>query len=238
MSTDIQRHDELSAALDAIVRSYDGPGEINNLDSAALPNERKVIEAYEHLKPIIYMGFYSKRALNRGNLRYALSERLYPACEILVEQIARACNYEHSVGRCPGRPPTWAEEVMLQLVRGIPALRTRLNGDVLAAFHGDPAAPSVEEVVFSYPSIEAITAYRIAHELHVAGVPLLPRIITEYAHSLTGMDIHPGASVGERFFVDHGTGVVIGAVLALVWMLLVTALAARAAKRGGDKRRK
>ncbi|MCA9578807.1 MAG: serine acetyltransferase [Polyangiales bacterium] len=211
MTTDIKRHEELAQLLDAIVQSYDGPEEINNLDSAALPNERKVIEAYEHLKPIIYMGFYSKRSLNRGNLRYAVSEHLYPACEILVEQIGRACTYEHRVGRCPGKPPSWGEEATLRLVQRIPMLRARLNGDVLAAYQGDPAAPSVEEVVFSYPSIEAITAYRIAHELHIAGVPLLPRIITEYAHSLTGMDIHPGAVVGERFFVDHGTGVVIGA---------------------------
>jgi serine O-acetyltransferase len=211
MTSDITRHEDLSSALDDIVASYDGPEEINNLDSAALPNERKVIEAYEHLKPILYMGFYSKRSLNRGNLRYALSERLYPATEILVEQISRACTYEHRVGRCPGKPVNWSEEATLRLVRAIPRLRTRLNGDVVAAFQGDPAAASVEEVVFAYPSIEAITAYRIAHELHIAGVPLLPRIITEYAHSITGMDIHPGATVGERFFVDHGTGVVIGA---------------------------
>ena len=211
MTSDITRHEDLSSALDDIVASYDGPEEINNLDSAALPNERKVIEAYEHLKPILYMGFYSKRSLNRGNLRYALSERLYPATEILVEQISRACTYEHRVGRCPGKPVNWSEEATLRLVRAIPRLRTRLNGDVVAASQGDRAAASVEEVVFAYPSIEAITAYRIAHELHIAGVPLLARIITEYAHSITGMDIHPGATVGERFFVDHGTGVVIGA---------------------------
>ena len=237
MARPLIRIDDLERTIDDVVQSYDGPEEINNLDSAALPNERKVIEAYEHLKPIIYMGFYSKRSLNRGNLRYAVSEHLYPACEILVEQIGRACTYEHRVGRCPGKPPSWGEEATLRLVQRIPMLRARLNGDVLAAFHGDPAAPSVEEVVFSYPSIEAITAYRIAHELHIAGVPLLPRIITEYAHSLTGMDIHPGATVGERFFVDHGTGVVIGATCVIgndVKLYQGVTLGALSLPRGGS----
>ena len=211
MSTELSRHADLTQAIDDLVSSYEGPLEINNLDSAALPNERKVIEAYTHLKPAIYMGFYSKRPLTHGNLRYALSEHIVPASEILVEQIERACTYERRMGRCPGRPPGWSETATLQLIQSLPALRETLNGDVLAAYRGDPAAASVEEVVFSYPSIEAITGYRIAHALHAIGVPLLPRIITEFAHSQTGMDIHPGARIGERFFVDHGTGVVIGA---------------------------
>lgn len=211
MGRDVRRHSDLESVIDRIVESYDGPAEINNLDSAALPNERKVIEAYEHLKPVLYMGFYSRRALNRGNLRYGVSEHLYPAAEILVDQIERACTYEQRMGRCPGKPDGWSEEVVLRLFNKLPALRQTLNTDVLAAFHGDPAAPSVEEVVFSYPVVEAVTAYRIAHELHTSGVPLLPRIITENAHSRTGMDIHPAAQIGSSFFVDHCTGVVIGA---------------------------
>src|SRR4029077_19328300 len=96
------------------------------------------------------------------------------------------------------------------LVRRIPALRALLSKDVLAAFQGDPAANSVEEVIFSYPSIEAITTHRIAHELYREGVPMLPRIMSEHAHATTGIDLHPGARIGESFFIDHGTGVVIG----------------------------
>ena len=99
---------------------------------------------------------------------------------------------------------------MLRLFHALPALRRTLNSDVLAAYDGDPAAKSVEEVVFSYPAIEAITAYRIAHVLYLEQLPMIPRIISEYAHGKTGIDIHPGAQIGERFFIDHGTGVVIG----------------------------
>jgi serine O-acetyltransferase len=120
-------------------------------------------------------------------------------------------SYEKSMGRKPSaRGPEWAEEVVLRFLRAVPELRRLLNSDVLAAFDGDPAAKSVEEVVFSYPAIEAITAYRVAHCLYRDGVPMIPRIISEYAHSKTGIDIHPGAQIGERFFIDHGTGVVIG----------------------------
>src|SRR6185369_1656661 len=100
--------------------------------------------------------------------------------------------------------------VVLGLLREIPNLRAILSKDVLAAFQGDPAANGVEEVIFSYPSIEAITVHRIAHQLYREGVPMLPRIMSEHAHTTSGIDIHPGAQIGESFFIDHGTGVVIG----------------------------
>jgi serine O-acetyltransferase len=202
----------LEQAIDDVVASYSGPEDINNLESAALPNKRAVIEAFNHLKPAIYLGFYSKRPLDASNLRGELSAHLYPAYEILVEQINRAVTYEERVGRAAGlRSPGWSEEMVLGLIRGLPELRRLLDGDVKAAFEGDPAANSFEEVIFSYPTIEAITAYRIAHVLHQAQVPMIPRIISEHAHGRTGIDIHPGARIGERFFIDHGTGVVVGA---------------------------
>jgi serine O-acetyltransferase len=200
---------DLEASIDAIVRSYDGPEEINNLDTAALPNKRAVVEAFKHLRPLIYMGFYSLRGLDRDNLRYAVSEHVYPAYEALVEQIARVLLYQerfHGEKHAPG----FAEEVVIALFRRLPEIRLTLNSDLVAAFEGDPAAKSIEEIVFSYPAVEAITAYRVAHEIHIAGVPIIPRIISEYAHSQTGVDIHPGAQVGPRFFLDHGTGVVVG----------------------------
>jgi serine O-acetyltransferase len=197
-------------ALDRLVASYDGPEEINNLESAALPNKRAVIDAFNHLKPLIYLGFYSTRSLNRDNLRYALSEHLYPAYEILVEQIDRAVTYEVQLGRAAPRHPGWSDAAVLRLFDALPALRQKLNGDVVGAQEGDPAANSIEEVIFSYPAIEAITAYRLAHVLYQDQVPMIPRIISEYAHSKTGIDIHPGAQIGDRFFIDHGTGVVIG----------------------------
>jgi len=201
----------LEQAIDDVVESYAGPEDINNLESAALPNKRAVIDAFNHLKPAIYLGFYSKRPIDATNLRSELSAHLYPAYEILVEQINRAVTYEERMGRTPSRRgPGWSEEMVLGLLRGLPELRRVLDGDVKAAFEGDPAANSFEEVIFSYPTIEAITAYRIAHVLHQARVPMIPRIISENAHGRTGIDIHPGARIGQRFFIDHGTGVVIG----------------------------
>jgi serine O-acetyltransferase len=211
-----KRHQDLEDVIDLIAASYDNGEEINNLDSAALPNKRAVITAYNHIAPVLYMGFYSTRALNRTNLRYAISEHLYPAQDILVEQIDRAVRYREQMGQCSvAKPDGWSEEVVLRLLERIPELRRLLNTDVVAAFEGDPAASSIEEVVFSYPSVQAITAYRVAHELFSADVPMIPRIITEHAHSKTGIDINPGAEIGESFFIDHGTGVVIGATAVL-----------------------
>jgi len=204
-------HRDVEAALDKLVASYAAPEEINNLESAALPNKRAVIDAFNHLKAAIYLGFYSTRALTRDNLRNAIGEHVNPACEMLVEQINRAVTYEERLGRAAAsREPGWSEQAVLRLINVLPELRRTLNGDVLAAYDGDPAAQSIEEVIFSYPAIEAITAHRIAHILYLERVPMIPRIISEYAHSKTGIDIHPGASIGERFFIDHGTGVVIG----------------------------
>jgi serine O-acetyltransferase len=207
-----QRHQDLEDVIDVVAGSYDSDEEINNLESADLPNKRAVITAFNHIMPVLYMGFYSTRALNRTNLRYALSEHLYPAQDILVEQICRAIRYQERMGRATEpKPEGWSEEVVLRLFHKIPELRRILNTDVRAAFEGDPAASSIEEVVFSYPSIRAISAYRVAHELFLDGVPMIPRIITEHAHSRSGIDINPGAQIGESFFIDHGTGVVIGA---------------------------
>ena len=207
-----QRHQDLEDVIDVITASYDGDDEINNLDSADLPNKRAVITAFNHIMPVLYMGFYSTRALNRTNIRYALSEHLYPAQDILVEQLCRAIRYQERMGRVREKKPEgWSEEVVLRLFEKIPELRRMLNADVRAAYEGDPAASSIEEVVFSYPSIRAISAYRVAHELFLEEVPMIPRIITEHAHSKSGIDINPGAQIGESFFIDHGTGVVIGA---------------------------
>jgi serine O-acetyltransferase len=201
---------DLERAIDEVVLSYDGPEEINNLESAALPNRRAVIEAYQHLQQVLYMGFYSLRSLTRTNLRYSVSEHLYPAHEILVDQIARARCYEEGQRRLDPCNPGWSEKVVLELFQQLPELRRTLSGDVVAAFQGDPAAASIEEIVFSYPGIRALTAYRLAHVLYEAGIPMIPRIISEHAHSETGIDIHAGARIGKRFFIDHGTGVVIG----------------------------
>ncbi len=201
---------ELEQAIDALAASYDSALEINNLESALLPSRRVVIEAFRSLVPALFMGFYSTRSLSQATLKSSMREHLVPAFEALVEQIQRAMRYEARLGRGEDHEAGWAEEVVLRLFRELPRLRALLNTDVVAAYDGDPAAKSIEEIVFSYPAVRAITAHRIAHQLHLSGVPMLPRIISEHAHSETGIDIHAGARIGERFFIDHGTGVVIG----------------------------
>ena len=211
MATEPKRFRELEAAIDAVVASYGGQLEIDNLESAALPNKRTVIEALEHVKSAIFVGFYATQALTRDNLRQGIAEHLYAGHHMLVDQIERALTYDHRMGRTSCRLPTGSgESVVLSLFAELPELRRLINADVRAAYEGDPAARNIEEVVFSYPSIEAVVAYRIANRLHRAGVPMIPRIITEHAHAQTGIDISPGATIGERFFIDHGTGVVIG----------------------------
>jgi serine O-acetyltransferase len=229
---------DLEAAIDAISESYEGPLAINNLESAALPNRRAVIEAYRHIAPMIYMGFYSTRPLSRRNLRYSISEHAYPAYERLCEQIHRAITYEKTCGPPGSANDEFARDAAMKLFRRLPALREMLNEDAMTAFSLDPAARSVEEVVFSYPTLEAITAHRVAHELWLCGVPLIPRIISEYAHSRTGIDIHPAASLGRRLFIDHGTGVVVGETTRIgddVKLYQGVTLGALSTKRGAEQ---
>jgi serine O-acetyltransferase len=201
---------DLERAIDGITDSYEQPSAINNLESAALPNRQAVIDAYRHIAPVIYMGFYSTRPLSRNNLRYSISEHVYPAYENLCEQIQRAISYELTCRRMHEDAAAFAHRAAMHLFHALPRLREMLNEDAVTAYELDPAARSVEEVVFSYPTLEAITAYRVAHVLHQQGVPMIPRIISEYAHSRTGIDIHPGARIGRKLFIDHGTGVVVG----------------------------
>lgn len=202
----------LEPILDALVESYAGPELINNLETYALPNRRHVIDAFAHLQHLLFLGFFSTRKLTPTNLRVALAEHLMGAEEILGEQIERAAKWEdREAPDDQRRGREWCDGVVADLFRSLPALRMRLYGDILATFDNDPAAASIEEVVFSYPGIIAVTAYRVAHILFNAGVPMIPRILTEHAHARTGIDIHPGARIGERLFIDHGTGVVIGA---------------------------
>ena len=170
-----------------------------------------MVDAFERLKHAFCMVFYRTRSLTKENLLHGLAEHLYAAYTVLVEQIDRALTYDHCMRRTDRVLPAGSgEAVVLALFKDIPELRRLIKADMKAAYEGDPAAKNVEEIVFSYPSLEAIVAYRIANRLHRAGVPMIPRIITEHAHSRSGVDINPGATIGARFFIDHGTGVVIG----------------------------
>lgn len=209
--TSSNAHAELEGIVQRVAKTYRRGRGIDSLESAALPNQRKVVEAVEHLKHIIYMGFYATRDLTEQNLPHYIADHVYEAFELLVEQVSRAVVYRRKQGGSPeAEDVAWSETTVLAVLNALPEVRNQLHDDLQAAFDGDPAAESLEEIVFSYPSIEAITCYRIARELFTRGTPLIPRIISEYAHTQTGIDIHPGATIGKSFFIDHGTGVVIG----------------------------
>jgi serine O-acetyltransferase len=200
----------LEQIADTVADSYRRGRPIDSLESTGLPNRRKIIEAIVELEHVVYMGFYSTRELSPVTLRQYIGEHLYRAAEMLMEQIGRAVGYQRSAGAPNAADQRFSEEVVMETLAQVPRLREELALDVQAAYDGDPAAKSIEEVVFSYPAVRAITIYRFAHELYLRKVPMVPRIMTEYAHGETGIEIHPGARIGKCFFIDHGTGVVIG----------------------------
>jgi len=176
-----------------------------------LPSRAAIVETIGELRQLLFPGFFGKLALTRANVRYHVGDLLVRVGELLAEQIFQCLLYG-AVREGDGKDPTvrQAEALARRFLRRIPAIRDMLALDAQAAYDGDPAAKSVDEVIYCYPGFYAITVYRLAHELVELGVPLMPRIMTEHAHSVTGTDIHPGAQIGRSFFIDHATGVVIG----------------------------
>ena len=181
-------------------------------DRQPLPSRDTVVELVEALRTVLFPGYFGPSDLTADNLAYHLGGTLDRVQRDLREQIRRGfcfgCNELDAGG--PKDCHTWADSVTRAFLSRLPKLRRILGTDVRAAYEGDPAATCPEEAIFCYPGLLAIMSHRLAHELHVLGVPLIPRMIAEHAHSVTGIDIHPGATIGESFFVDHGTGVVIG----------------------------
>jgi serine O-acetyltransferase len=176
------------------------------------PSRKKVVELVEALRSVLFPGYFGPSELTGESMRYHIGATLDAVLHALQEQVRRGLGTTCREGDpdacadCEERAFQIAEAFLAKL----PDVRRLLASDAQAAYEGDPAATSPDEAIFCYPGMLAITSQRLAHELHRLGVPLIPRMITEHAHSITGVDIHPGASIGERFFIDHGTGVVIG----------------------------
>ena len=182
-----------------------------HIDYEPIPSKEGVIDIINRLREILFPGYFSPGKIDPVNLKYALGQSAASLFDMLSEQICHSIRhdclrYDQPCSDCDER----GHQLALQFLEAIPLLRKALAADVRATYHGDPAAQSYDEVIFSYPGILAITVYRVAHQLVNLGVPLLPRIMTEYAHSVTGIDIHPAAEIGKSFVIDHGTGVVIG----------------------------
>ncbi len=206
----------LPAVVEALVRSVTDEPSMQHLNRVLLPSRDAIIDGITLLRQITFPGYFGKQGLTTQNVPFRIGELVIELSELLYEQVRCCLRYRQQI---PGSQESGddcaeceasAARIVAEFLDRIPAVRQMLAADVQAAFDGDPAAQSPDETVFCYPGLFAIFVQRMAHEFHIRQVPLLPRIMTEHAHSLTGIDIHPGARLGRSFFIDHGTGVVIG----------------------------
>jgi serine O-acetyltransferase len=211
IDTEARIREKLPEVTDHIINHCNDEQCFTHIDHEPIPSEGYVVDIIDKLKQIIFPGYFTREKLDPVNLKYTLGRTVTALHDMLSEQIAHnvrhdCLRYDLSCTECETR----GQKLALALLESIPSIRKTMAEDVRAAFEGDPAAKSYDEIIFTYPGVFAVTVYRIAHRLFELGVPLLPRSMTEHAHSVTGIDIHPGATIGERFVIDHGTGVVIG----------------------------
>ncbi|MBL8878311.1 MAG: hypothetical protein JNG88_04245 [Phycisphaerales bacterium] len=205
----------LPPLVDRIVASYLADDRTQFIDHRHLPSISAITGICDLLLELTYPGYFGRKRLTRHNISYHVGELLPRLYDHLADQVhachrhvADASDRENAIDEDVVREQAWA--AVNAFIEKIPDIRAMLALDVQAAYDGDPAATSMSEIVLAYPGVLAITIYRYAHELYAMNVPLMPRIMSEHAHRLTGIDIHPGAQIGRSFFIDHGTGVVIG----------------------------
>lgn len=198
--------------VDKIVSNYHTYGGMDHLEGKDLPSKKVVVEVLEDLFTVLFPGYLGDSDITKANIKYHLGTTLTSIYTRLTGEVEKSLKYIcRKISECPQDIcQKRAHIVVKELLEALPEIRAKLSGDVEAAYIGDPAAVSTDEVILSYPCILAITTYRIAHELQIRCVPLIPRIMSEHIHAQTGIDIHPGARIGKNFFIDHGTGVVIG----------------------------
>lgn len=189
----------------ALLESYATDGGINHIEGANLPDQESVSRLAAAFMHLLFPGFFEPQSIARAQIPSLTEERLAQVAEQLEIQIEKSLHF----AKIPD-PATKAHEATMGLLGELPALRRLVHTDVAAAYQGDPAARSIDEIILAYPCVLVISIQRIAHVLYKMGIPLVPRMLTEYAHERTGCDIHPGAEIGSHFFIDHCTGVVVG----------------------------
>ena len=203
----MDRAKALATAVEGILDSYTQHGNINHLEATALPSKSRVSQLLDQLIDLVFPGYFGEHNLDELTSSYVVGER----CARLLRDLSVTCARAFRAESAPQTDlDARAGDVALKVLQAIPRVRDVLATDVQATLQGDPAAASAEEIILSYPGVQAITSHRIAHELYQLGVPMLPRMMSEVTHSRTGIDIHPGASIGPSFLIDHGTGVVMG----------------------------
>ncbi len=216
MASDFRLKEQLPNLTEKILATYTRDDRINHLGHCPLPKYETIVAVLDDLKDVLYPGFRRRENLHIGNVAYHVGDLIDGLHDKLTTQIGRALHHDDRVRNrssdCENQIDYEAkgQAIAIRFLEQIPRLRSILATDVEAAYDGDPAVSSRDEIIFCYPGLEAITVYRIANLLCRLGVPFIPRMMTEWAHKETGIDIHPGATIGEHFFIDHGTGVVIG----------------------------
>jgi serine O-acetyltransferase len=212
--------DSIKTVAEAVLESYERIGGINHLDGSNLPSKPGVVSIANDYVSIVFPGYRDEEPMSSGDVEVLTSKKITRMAKKLTLEIGKSWCYKRrgATGRCEHDRADHvhaecrgeAERLTIEIMRLLPGLREQARLDVEAAFQGDPAAKSHEEVILAYPGLEAVLIHRFAHELWIRGIPLLPRMMSEYMHGITGIDIHPGAVIGKSFFIDHGTGVVIG----------------------------
>lgn len=200
--------EDVSELVDNIVKSYSTCEYISKFDGRRQPDKEIIVGILDNMRKVIFPGYFDKKQLKPEFISYHVGELVEEIKYNLERQMVFA--YSFTNGEEKADAEKVAKEKTAAFLKCIPSIRDYLNTDVLATYEGDPAAYSFDEIIYSYPGIYAIMIYRVAHELYNLSVPLIPRIMTEHAHSCTGIDIHPGATIGKYFCIDHGTGIVIG----------------------------
>ncbi len=202
---------EIKAIVNNILKSCDNDSITTHIDEPAIPNLNEIIQILIKIEDLLFPGYFGNQELRGELLEYHIGSEVNEIFDDFSAQISNSlrnqCQSTNSV--CIDCLAD-GQKKAIELLKKVPSIRKMLKKDVIAAMKGDPAAANYDEIVFSYPGVKAITLHRVAHELYKLEVPIIPRMINEYAHKSTGIDIHPGATIGESFFIDHGTGVVIG----------------------------
>jgi len=195
---------------DQLIASYARVGGINHVDGKNLPSKSAIASITGDLLRLLFPGFFDEQSIHASELRALTAALMDSISERLEDEIYKSLEYAPPDAPAPQDLRRLARGCTLDFLSKLPQIRDLLDADTEAAYQGDPAALSKEEVIVAYPFIEAIAVQRLAHQLYQKKIPLIPRIMTEWAHSRTGMDLHPGAQIGSHFFIDHGTGTVVG----------------------------
>jgi len=204
---------DLPEVVEALHRSFKTHTKLNNIGSTPLPSRDAIGRIILQLEELVFPGYFGRQELTWETVSFHLGSQVDEVTSALSKQIFLCIQYTCPIAS-PGSECSHCEKkaarMAMTFLKALSDIRALLELDLQAAYDGDPAAKSLDEIIFSYPGMKAITVYRLAHQLHVQKIPLMPRIMTEIAHAETGIDIHPGATIGKSFFIDHGTGVVVG----------------------------